>query len=120
MKCQKKTATGSKCLKQAYHQNEIGTSLCPIHFAHWIDRLHNKNRAYYKGVVRRREEILHFIWMDCKRASISFESTLMTILDNTNYTKRELILYFSTIFDKEHEVFLEKYPNWRELISPKR
>lgn len=119
MRCKKKTIQGTPCNDKAYYQNEIGTPLCERHFGHWIDRLHSKNRAYYKGVVRRREEILHFIWKDCKRANMSLERIMTVILNNTNYTKRELILYFSMKFDEEHKVFLEKYPNWRELISKK-
>jgi len=120
MKCQKKTVSGTRCYAKANYKNEIGTPLCERHFDHWINRLHSKNRAYYKGIVRRREEILHFIWMDCKRASFGFELSLKVILDNTNYTKRELIYYMNFNFDENYIEFLEKYPNWRELISLKK
>lgn len=121
MDCQKKIKlTNSRCRDKAVAETEIGTKLCRYHFDFWIKKLHSRGISYYKGIVRRTDLILHFIYLDCKSRNMQIEPTMQVMLRHTHYNEYQIIEFMTKTLQEGQEEFLKHYPNWKQMLKKPR
>lgn len=122
MICRKKIQkTGKRCTDKAIARTDIDTPLCAHHYELWLNKLNIKGHAYYKGLARRKSEILHFIYFDCITRKMDIEKTIEVMMRHTFLGKEDILYFLTRWFDEGQKEFLLKYPNWKTMLKkPKK